>query len=43
MEEQWAKDDRPEFRETHLPADKGAVEMRRIVQRLADEEARTSK
>lgn len=39
MEQQWAKEERPGFREAHVPSDKGAVEMRRIVSRLAEEEA----
>ena len=38
MEQQWAKEDRAGFRETHVLADRGAVAMRRIVQRMADAE-----
>lgn len=38
MEQQWAKEDRPEFIECHVPSDEGAVRMRRIIQRMADEE-----
>jgi vanillate O-demethylase monooxygenase subunit len=38
IEEQWATDHRPEFREKHVPADEGAVKMRRIVHKLAMEE-----
>ena len=38
MEQQWANEDRPDFQETHVPADKGAVEMRRIIKRMAEEE-----
>ena len=40
IEEQWSKEDRPGFRQIHVPSDLGAVEMRRIVQRLADEQQR---
>ena len=40
IEEQWAKEERPGFRQIHVPSDRGAVEMRRIVQRLADEQQR---
>ena len=39
IEEQWATDHRPEFKEKHVPADEGAVKMRRIVHKLAMEEA----
>ena len=38
MEQQWAKEDRVGFRESHVLADKGAVAMRRIVQHMADAE-----
>lgn len=39
IEQQWANDERPEFREAHVPADRGAVEMRRIVKGMAEAEA----
>jgi len=39
IEDQWAKDHRPDFRESHVPADNGAVKMRRVVARLAEDEA----
>ena len=35
IEDQWARDDRPTFRENHVPSDEGAVKMRRIVHKLA--------
>ncbi|MEE2760885.1 MAG: aromatic ring-hydroxylating dioxygenase subunit alpha [Pseudomonadota bacterium] len=38
IEKQWANEERPDFREANVPADKGAVAMRRIVQRMADAE-----
>ena len=38
MEEQWANEARPDFRESHVPSDEGAVKMRRIVHRLAQEQ-----
>ena len=40
IEDQWARDDRPGFRENHVPSDEGAVRMRRIVYKLAAAEAR---
>ena len=40
IEFQWANDDRPNFTENHVPSDKGAVKMRRIVHDLAMLEAR---
>ncbi|MDE0538140.1 MAG: aromatic ring-hydroxylating dioxygenase subunit alpha [Rhodospirillales bacterium] len=38
IEDQWARDDRPGYREKHVPSDEGAVKMRRIVTRLAEAE-----
>jgi phenylpropionate dioxygenase-like ring-hydroxylating dioxygenase large terminal subunit len=38
MEQQWVKENRVGFREANVLADKGAVAMRRIVQRMADAE-----
>ena len=43
IEQQWANDDRPAFREEHVPADEGAVKMRRIVHRLAQQEAKSAR
>ena len=40
IEDQWARDDRPSFRENHVPSDEWAVRMRRIVYKLAAAEAR---
>ena len=39
IEDQWARDDRPAFRENHVPTDEGAVRMRRIVHKMAVQEA----
>ncbi|MDG2034622.1 MAG: hypothetical protein P8J29_11835, partial [Rhodospirillales bacterium] len=40
IEDQWARDNRPNFRENHVPSDEGAVRMRRVVHKLAAAEAR---
>ena len=38
IEELWANEDRPDYREKHVPSDEGAVKMRRIVAQLSAEE-----
>lgn len=42
IEEGWAKEDRPGYREKHVVSDRGAMAMRRIVQKLADDEQKQS-
>ena len=38
IEELWATEERPDYREHHVSSDEGAVKMRRIISRLAKEE-----